>query len=188
MRNLKKLTIIGLLILFSVNTNAQIWPFAPINRLGNTVYYPIDSLQIDNLTCTNRVFDKKLTDRYFDLILNQDSVGMSINDSIVYFKQKPRNEPKSYKQILFYKRRILVNSNTKIKYLKLTSINDNEIIALATLKQNSIESKSKRKEVISINKNNIKGVFLGSGQTYRAILTGIEISAIVLLAILKGIN
>ena len=135
MHNLKKQTIIGLLILFSVNTNAQIWPFAPLNRLGNTVYYTIDSLKIDNLTGTNRVFDKKLTDRYFDLILNKESVGISINDSIVYFKQKHRNEPKNYKQILFYKRRILVNSNTRIKYLKLTSLNDNEIIALATLKK-----------------------------------------------------
>lgn len=179
-----KLTIIGILILFSINTYSQIWPYAPMDRFRNTVYYPIDSLKIDKLTGSNIVIDKKLIYRYFDLILIKDSIGISINNSTIYFKQESRNEPKCYKEILFYNRRILINSNIKIKYLKLISINDNKITAEATLEQNIGKRKSKKKEIISINKTDIKGVFLGTGQTERGIVTGIVIIASVLVVIL----
>lgn len=169
-----KLIFFGLILFTSINVKAQIWPFSPMIRLGNVVYYDIDSLSKNNLTGTNKNFDKKLNNRYFDIISKNDSIEFLIKDSLVSFKQKLRSKPKCYKEIIFYNRRYLINSNTKIKYLRIIDISDTCIIAQATIKQKKNKPYS-RKEVISIYKKDIEGVFVGPGKTMRTFEMGLII-------------
>jgi hypothetical protein len=174
MKNFHRLLILLLVLItkFS-NSHAQIWPYSPMIRFGNTVYYPIDSLSADNLTGTSISFDKKITDRYFDILLISDSLGLSINDTLIYFYQKDRAKPKCYKEILFYKRRKLTNTDTKIIYLKLIDINQKDIIAQAVIRQSKKDSKRKEKLKVDIPLNELEGIFLGVGKNQRIFMTSL---------------
>ncbi len=183
-----KHTIIILLVLYSIDGNAQIWPFSPMIRFGNTVYYPVDSLKTSSLTGSSLMaFDKQLSRRYFDIISKEDSIGFLFNDSLVYFKQKIRNEPKCYKEILFYNRRLLSNANVKIKYLKILDINEINIVAQLTLRQKNGNKKYNRKEMVLIDKEDIAGVFLGAGRNERIFVSGLS-SCATKIIILININ
>ena len=89
MENPARLLIIVVILLLNVDTSqAQIWPVTPMLRFGNIVYYPIDSLSADKLTGTSISFDKKITNRYFDILAASDSIGLFINDTIYYYKSR----------------------------------------------------------------------------------------------------
>jgi hypothetical protein len=178
--------IVFLLMLDSIDSIAQIWPFSPMIRFGNTVYYPVDSLKTRNLTGTSLMaFDKQLITRYFDIISKEDSIGFLFNDSLVYFKQKIRNEPKCYKEILFYNRRSLSNANVKIKYLKILDINDINIVAQLTLRQKNGSKKYNRKETVLIDKEDIVGVFLGAGRNERIFVSVLSSFATIIIILIN---
>jgi hypothetical protein len=182
-----KYIFIVLLVFNSINSIAQIWPISPMIRFGNTVYYPIDSLKTGNLTGTSLMaFDKQLARRYFDIISKKDSIGFHFNDTLVFFKQKIRNEPKCYKEILFYNRRTLSNTNIKIKYLKFKYLNDTDIVAQVTLHRKNGSKKYKRKETVSIDKKDIVGVFLGAGRNERVFVTGLSSCAIIVILLINS--
>ena len=168
-----KLSILTLLLLINlINLSAQIWPYSPMIRLGNSVYYEIDSLSQEKITGTNLTFDNEVTNRFFDITCKSDSIGLIINNSKKYFKQKQRKTPRCYKEILFYSRRPLVNSQMKIKYLKLIELNDTSLIAEATIKQIKTYGKKKIKSKIIIDREDLYGVFLGNGPFSRGFSTG----------------
>ena len=177
MRIYIQITIFGLILINQVSIYAQVWPLSPMNRLGNTIYYTMDSLSSANLTGTNIIFDKDITNRYFDVILIKDSIELVINDSLSIFSQKFRTEPKCYKNFVFYKRRYLENSNKKIRYLKLIEINDTMLIAKATIKNLTEKCHSKSQEKISIGRKDIRGIFLGTGKNHRVFMTVVELCA-----------
>jgi hypothetical protein len=155
-----------ILVLNGLRLDAQIWPFAPIFRFGNTVYYNIDSLSENKMTGTNVIFDKKITDRFFDVNLRTDSLGININDSIIYFSHRNRIEPKCYQGLFLYSKRNLTNPNFKIKYLKLIDTNDSELIAHATILRRFDDNKSIN-DILKINKSDINGVYLGTSKKAR---------------------
>jgi hypothetical protein len=174
MRIILRFTMIFILILNCLKLNAQIWPFGPLFRFGNTVYYSIDSLSENKLTGTNISFDKKLTDRFFDVNLKTDRLGIKINDSIIYFNHRNRNEPKCYQELVFYSKRNLINPNFKIKYLKLIETNDSSLIAQATILKRYDNKKTM--DTFKINKSDINGVFLGAGKKTRRFYTTFTIA------------
>jgi hypothetical protein len=151
-----------------------------MNRFGKTVYYPIDSLNVANLRSENITSYKEITNRYFEIISKSDSIKILINDSLVYFRHNQKKEPACYKQTRFFKTNPLFNSNTKFKYLKLIDIDEKHIIAKPKLKQKRRGGISGQIESISIERKDVKGVYLGYGQKERAIATGIEISVVIL--------
>lgn len=168
MKNFHRLLILLLVLITKISIgHAQIWPYSSMIRFGNTVYYPIDSLSVDKLTGTSISFDKKIKDRYFDILLGSDSLGLSINDTLIYFYQKDRVEPKCYKEILFYKRRKLRAKNVTIKYLKILDITKDEIITQATIR--NFDNSKKRKNIMEVHfpVNQIEGIFLGTGKNER---------------------
>jgi hypothetical protein len=169
-----------------MNIKAQFWSFTSMNRFGKTVYYPIDSLNVTNLRRENIIPDKEITNRYFEIISKSDSIKILINDSLVYFRQNQQKEPTCYKQTRFFKTNPLFNSNTKIKYLKLIDIDEKHMIAKPKLKQKKRDGISGQIDLISIEREDVKGVYLGYGQKDRAIATGIEISAFVIFFLLIG--
>ncbi len=179
-----KYTIIGIFVLYSMNINAQFWSFNSMNRFGKTVYYPIDSLSVTNLRREKITCDKEITNRYIEIISKNDSIKLLIDDSLVYFRQKQRKEPICYKQTRFFKTNPLFNSNTKIKYLKLIDIDEKHMIAKPKLKQKKRDGISGQIESISIEREDVKGVYLGYGQKARAIATGIEISVVILFLLI----
>lgn len=173
---MKKL-ILKLLFLFFFIPNinyAQIWPFSPMVRFGNTVYYKLESKEKIELTGTNTRTGKVIENRYFDIILKNTDINIKINDSIFNFSQKTRTEPKDEKEILFYSRRKLKNNYLKINYLKIIEINENYITAEASVKYKSGKNK-RRKEIIEIDRNQINGVFIGAGEKYSKTLFGIGV-------------
>jgi hypothetical protein len=176
-----KYTIIGIFVLYSMNINAQFWSFNAMNRFGKTVYYPIDSLNITNLRSKKITSYKEITNRYFEIVPKNDSIKFLIDDSLVYFRQKQQKEPICYKQTRFFIINPLFNSNTKIKYFKLIDIDEKHLIAKPKLKQKKRNGISRQIESISIEREDVKGVYLGYGQKARAIATGIEISVVILL-------
>ena len=156
------------LLVCAPRLNAQLWPFSPLFRFGNTVYYKVDSISENKLTGTNLIWDKKLVDRFFDISLINQSIGIEINDSVIYFNQKSRNEPKCYKELLFYSKRNLLNQNYKIKYLKLVESNESELFANATIINRSGDH-SDNNNIVKINKSDISGIYLGAGKRTRKI-------------------
>jgi hypothetical protein len=106
------------ILLYSGKINAQIWIYSSMVRFGNTVYYPVDSLSVNRLRGTSVVWERNMTDRYFDISLKSDSIGVLIKDSLVYFKQKYRKAPKNYQEITFYKKRNLISPKIEITFLK----------------------------------------------------------------------
>ncbi|MFO7658010.1 MAG: hypothetical protein R6W78_13185 [Bacteroidales bacterium] len=180
MKNFQRLLILLLALITKISIgHAQIWPYSPMIRFGNTVYYPMDSLSADKLTGTSILIDKKITDRYFDILLISDSLGLSMNDTLNYFYQKDRTEPICYKEILFYKRRKLTNTDTKIIYLKFIDIDQNNIIAQAVIKKSHKDSKRKEKLEVFIPINELEGVFLGIGKNQRIFMTSLAGAACV---------
>jgi hypothetical protein len=167
--------------------HAQMWPFAPMFRFGNTVYYSVDSLSEKKMTRTNVVFDKKLGDRFFDINLKTDSLGIKIKDSIIYFSHRNRIEPKCYQGLFLYSKRNLVNKNFKIKYLKLIDSNDSELIAQATILRR-FDDKPKITDILIINKSDINGVYLGTGKKGRRFYTTITIVASFSALIILGLK
>ena len=187
MKKILLLTIFLVLILNGLRLNAQIWPFSPLCRFSNTVYYNIDSLSEAKLKGTNIIWDKKLTNRFFDVSLKNESIGIKINDSIIYFHQKNRKEPKCYKELIFYSSRNLTNPNFKIKYLKLTNSNESELFAQSTI-LNRTGDKSDINKILKINKSDINGIYLGPGKRARNIFTIITIAASMTVIIILGTN
>lgn len=175
------------LLLCAPRLNAQLWPFSPMFRFGNTVYYKVDSISEAKLTGTNIIWDKKLADRFFDISLINQSIGIEINDSVIYFNQKSRNEPKCYKELLFYSKRNLFNQNYKIKYLKLTESNESELIANATILNQSGDHSDKY-DIVKINKSDISGIYLGAGKRTRKIYTITSILATITALIIIETN
>lgn len=179
---MKQLNISILIFLFFIlvpmNINAQIWPFRSMIRFGNTVYYETDSLSNKGLRGTSILWhDTIVSNRYFDILSKLDSIKIMFKDSAVYFHQKNRNEPKNYKEILFYGRRKLRSENIKIKYLKLIELNQSSITAEAKMRIKANHRSHIMKENVVIPKSEIDGVFLGTGKTNRNIMTFVEIGA-----------
>ena len=187
MRIILKLTLILTILIFGPKLNAQIWPFAPIIRYGNTVYYDIDSLSDNRLTGTNIVFDKKLVNRFFDVNLKTDSLGVIINDSLVYFSHRNRIEPKCYQGLFLYSKRNLMNPNYKIKYLKLIDSNDSSLITQATIHKRYDDNQN-TKDIFKIKKSDISGVFLGPGKNNRRFITSIGIAGCCTCIIMMILN
>jgi hypothetical protein len=183
---MKKL-IKGLLILFFLipaNNYAQFWPLTPMTRFGNTVYYELENNNRIELKGTNRIFDKNLENRYFDILSTQSNIKIKINDSIFTFNQKTRKEPNDKKEILFYARRILKNDNAKIRYLKLIELNENSIIAEAIIKYKN-EKHKRKKEIVEIDRNQIDGIFLGAGKNNRLITSILSIGGGIMIVLLN---
>ena len=183
MKNLMK----GFLILFILipfNNYAQFWPLTPMNRLGNTVYYELENNEKIELNGTNKIFDKNLENRYFDILSQENNIKIKINDSIFNFSQKNRKDPNDKKEILFYSRRKLKNDNATIKYLKLIELNENSIIAEAIIKYKNGKHKRK-KEIIEIDRNQIDGIFLGSGKNHRLITSILSIGGGIIIVLLN---
>jgi hypothetical protein len=59
-------------------------------RFGNVVYYKADNLSLENLIGSSIVFDKKITNRFFDIYMKEDSIGIIIEDSCIYFVSIPK--------------------------------------------------------------------------------------------------
>jgi hypothetical protein len=186
MRITLKLTAIFTLLFNGLVLNAQLWPFTPMFRFGNTVYYKIDSLSEKNIRGTNITYDKIVTDRFFDLNLKTDSIGININDSIIFFNHKTRLEPKCYKETAFYSKRNLTNPNFKIKYLKLIELTDSSLVTEATLFKKYNDNK-KTKETFRIMKSDIDGVFLGTGKNgrrfYKTLSITVGLTAVLILGL-----
>lgn len=183
MRNFIK----GLLILFFLipaKNYAQFWPLTPMNRFGNTVYHKLENNERIELKGTNRIIDKNLENRYFDILSNQSSIKIKINDSIYTFNQKTRKEPNDKKEVLFYARRILKNDNAKIRYLKLKELNEKSIIAEAIIKYKNGKHKRK-KEIIVIDRNQIDGIFLGPKKNIRLITSILSIGGGIMIVLLN---
>lgn len=180
MKKIKKGFLI-LLFLIPFNNYAQIWPLTPMNRFGNTVYYKLVNKDKIKLNGTNKILDKKLENRYFDILSNKSIIKIKINDSIFDFKQKKRKEPKNNKEILLYSRRKLKNDNASIKYLKLLECKENLIIAEATVKY---KNGKRRKEIIEIEKNQLEGIFLGPGKNVRLISSILSIGGGILIVLI----
>jgi hypothetical protein len=187
MRIILKLILILTFIIWGPKLKAQIWPFTPMLRFGNTVYYNIDSLSDKKLTGTNIAFDKKLANRFYDVYLKKDSLGIIINDSLVYFSQRNRIEPKCYQEILFYSKRNLKNPHYEIKYLRLIDSNDSSLITKATVYKRFDDIQNTR-EIFEIKKTDISGVFLGPGKNDRRFISSMAIAgslACLIIMILK---
>ena len=133
-QSFKTAFLLSTIIFFSSSVFGQIWPLTPMVRLGNTVYYKLEDNQPISLHGTNLIYDKEPANRFFDVLCRKDSIEMKINGKTYSFGQKSRKEPRQYKEILFYSRRILRNDKAVIKYLKLHEINDSSIIAKATIR------------------------------------------------------
>ena len=157
-----------IIFLFSSSTFGQIWPLTPMVRFGNTVYYKFEDIRTISLHGTNLIYDKESSNRFFEVLCRKDSVEMKINGTTYYFGQKSRKEPKQYKEVLFYSRRILRNDKAVIKYLKLIDIKDSSILAKATIRYR--HHLFRNKEIVKINREELKGLFLGTGKNYRTIL------------------
>lgn len=168
MRQIYKLIVFPMLILFVSSTYGQIWPLTPMVRFGNTVYYEIEKNQSISMHGTNLVFDKEPTNRYFDVLCRKDSIEISINGKTYLFGQKDRKEPRQYKEHIFYSRRILRNNIAVIKYMKLIEIKDSSIVARANIRYR--HHIFRKKEILEINRDGLKGIFLGTGKNYRTIL------------------
>ncbi|MDX1830497.1 MAG: hypothetical protein R3342_13235 [Lutibacter sp.] len=175
---MKKISI-GLFLLFILIPNinySQVWPFTPMLRFGNTVYYKIPDKNKIELNGINKILDKDLENRYFDIVSKERNIQIKINDSIFNFTQKERKEPKNKKEILFYSKRKLTNKNLTIYYLKLIEFTENSIIAQADIKYLNGKTK-RRKEIVEIDKNQIRGIFLGNGKNIRLATSILSIGA-----------
>ena len=182
----KSVFIVLLLIYISLISYGQIWPFRSMIRFGNTVYYKIDSLSNKNLKGTSIVWhDTVVSNRFFDILSKIDSIKIKINDSVIYFHQKKRSEPKNYKEILFYSHRKLTSKNVKIKYLELTDLNQSSVTAIATMKIIISHKAHIVKEKVAIPKSEIEGVFLGIGKKNRTLMTFVEIAALLAAVLLE---
>lgn len=141
-------------------------------RLGTSVYYKLDdSSPIELNRKSKQGFDKAIENRFFDVLSKEKSLQIRINDSIYFFNQKNREEPKEYKKMIAYcfYRRKLSSDHTTIKYLKLLEINDSSIVAEATFK-NKIFISRRKKEKIVLKRKELKGIFLGRGKNTRLFL------------------
>lgn len=180
MNNFRKMLLKKLILTFCFSTlitslgYSQIWPFTPMSRLGNAVYVDTDKESLSDLSQENILFEKGLEDRFFDVITSNDSLAIEIDDQAVQFFQKARMEPKNRKTFLFYSRRKLENTEQKITYLKIKKIEQNKIIAEATIK-NKNSGPHREKKLIKININDLNGVFIGPNKGMRttSILLGI---------------
>ncbi|WP_339702023.1 hypothetical protein [uncultured Marixanthomonas sp.] len=169
MKNIIKGLFVLLILIPSVNY-AQFWPLTPMARFGNTVYYQMNGDEKIELKGSNRVFDKNLEHRYFDVLSNQNEIQVKVNDTILNFTQKKRREPKNHKEILLYSRRKLKNDLATINYLKLLELKENVLIAEATINYKT-KSKKRRKELVEIDRKQLEGIFLGTGKNNRIIST-----------------
>ena len=167
---MRKIIIVLFVLLFFIpnKSYAQFWPFNSMNRFGNTVYYEMTNNNEVLLKGSNKIFDKNIENRYFDILSNQKEISIKINDTILNFTQRKRREPKNNKEILLYSKRKLKNSVATIKYLKLLEFKENVIVAEATIKYKK-NLKKRTKEIVEIDKNQLEGIFLGSGKNYRLI-------------------
>jgi len=151
----------------------QVWPYTPMIRYGNAIYLDIENKALIERENTPLIFEKGLEDRFFDIITSKDSIGIQLNDKVVFFHQKERNEPKDSKPILFYSRRKLKNQKMTINYLKIIDITEKTIIAEASIKY---KGSKKKKEKIEISISDIEGIFIGPGKNLR---TGTLITSLI---------
>jgi hypothetical protein len=163
------LKVLSFILLFQQNSAySQIWPFTPMIRFGNTVYYKLEDTLTIYLHGTNRSFDRSIKNRYVDVLSRRDSLSIRINGSKYFFKQKNRKEPKNYKEIICYSRRLLKNNNATIKYIKLLAIEDSTIRAIASIRYKN--QLFKKREVIEIKREDLKGIFIGPGKDMRILI------------------
>ena len=160
------LLLLLLLLLFPVKNYGQFWPITPMVRYGNIIYYELGNENSINLTKPHTIFDKKIENRFFDILTEKDSIGIKMNDQVVYFSQNHRKEPRDQKVVPFYSRRFLQNENAIIRYLKIKEIRENVIIAEATIKNKS-GNRSRKKQLIQIYIDDLDGVFIGPGENQR---------------------
>ncbi len=178
---MKKLILIISLGFLVVNINyCQI---ASIFKFGNVVYYKLDSLSDGRLKGTNLIFDKEISDRYFDLFLKYDSIQVIIDSSKYILYQKKRKAPHEYQEIAYYKIRHLKNKEIAIKLLKLKNINAKYIEAEASIVYNN-NSGHDRHETVLLSLDDIEGVFLGSGKNGRSVILGSSIVGVIILIVL----
>ena len=162
---MKKLKFILLiLLLVPVKNYGQFWPINPMIRLGNVVYYNLETEEAIKLTKSHAVFDNNVENRFFDILTDKDSIGLKLDGEIIYFSQKSRKEPSNFKNILFYSRRFLRNEDSKIKYLEIKEILDDVIIAEATIKH---KNQGSEKQLVEIELADLDGVFIGPGEKQR---------------------
>ena len=152
------------MILLTSKSYSQFWPIDPLIRYGNVIYYELDNEDQIDLTEPQKIFDKKIENRFFDILTKQDSIGLKMDGKVFYFSQKSRREPTDQKNIIFYSRRLLQNENAKIKYLEIKEIQDEVIIAEATVKY---KGKGKKKELVEIYLSDVEGLFIGPGEKQR---------------------
>ena len=169
MRNMKFIILItSIFSLFPLNNYSQIWPHTPMIRYGNVVYHKFENQDTFVLNQKSTLIDKEIENRFFDILTDKDSVGITINGQIHYFQQKNRREPKDGKMIpLFYTRRFLNNKNGRIKYLEIKEITDKRILAEATVKNRKGDIFN-RKELVELEVDDLKGIFIGPGKTQRS--------------------
>ena len=156
---------------------SQVWPVIRVTRFLNCAYYNIDSLDSYRFKKTIDGKNNRIAGRYFDIYINSDSIGLRINDSVVYFKNSIKKQPICYKKYPFYLKRNLYNKNFKIQYLKLTEVDANSIVAQAYIKTYHNVSKSRLRTNIILQKSSIQGIYLGSDELVNTLMTGIELAA-----------
>jgi hypothetical protein len=170
--------VILLMFLFSLFSNKSVCQISSFFRYSNVVYYKIKDLSDENLRGTNLGFgDKKVKNRYFDTLLKNDSLKVIIEGTSYYFKQKIRIEPKEYKEIILYRIRYLKNDSITIRSLKIIDIDKNYINVEAKIHYALSDKGIMKNKVILIPKDEIEGVFLGTGKNTRHAFIVTEIVA-----------
>jgi hypothetical protein len=163
----KFILFIPFLLLFPQKNYGQFWPVTPMVRYSSITYYKLEYDKPINLTKPHAIFDKNLENRFFDILTVKDSIGIKLDGKVIFFKQKSRREPGSEKVVPFYSRRFFRNQNSKIKYLEIKEIQDNIIVAEATIKHKN-RNKGRKKQLVEIDIADLKGVFIGPGENQRA--------------------
>jgi hypothetical protein len=161
--------LLNLLIIFSTSrVFSQIWPFY---RYGvYSFYYKIDNVEPKTSSSDNSKIEKDAYGCFFDILAKNDSIQMMINGKREFFKQKNTEEPSKKRLIPFYSRRKITNSKATILYLKFKGINDSLIVAEAKFKYNSRHA-HRKKEMVEIKRDEIKGLFIGPPKIYRRSMT-----------------
>ncbi|MBN1951397.1 MAG: hypothetical protein JW801_09340 [Bacteroidales bacterium] len=158
--------------------------FSKIVRLSNSNYYPIDSLSADKLVDRNMILGGNITERYIVLNPENDSIGISFQDTLIFFHRKSHEVSPTRKLRSLPPNNILINPNLKIKSIKIIEIDKNNITAELSLKKINSNLDLHKKEIIKISKSEVKGVYLGNSKKFRNFSTYLLSGAILVGIIL----